>query len=115
VVARPTGAARPAVIGGTNRITTLVLLVGICLIMAALVAPAVRDNDQAGLISGALQLAWGEVPFTHAGFYNYDKQYGTYLLLAVLYRLAPAADPVLTGNLFQVVLLTAALAAVALR
>ena len=82
--------------------------------MAALVAPA-TDNDQAGLISGALQLARGEVPFTFADFYNYDKQYGTYLLLAGLYWLAPAADPVLTGNLFQVVLLAAALAAVALR
>jgi hypothetical protein len=99
----------------TTRKAHLVLLVVICLIMAALVAPAMRDNDQAGLISGALQLARGEVPFTHAGFYNYDKQYGTYLLLAGLYWLAPAADPVLMGNLFQVLLLVAALAAVALR
>ena len=107
--------AQPAAISSVSRFTTLILLIGICLIMAALVASAMRDNDQAGLISGALQLARGEVSFTHAGFYNYDKQYGTYLLLAGLYWLVPAADPVLTGNLFQVLLLVAAFAAMALR
>lgn len=100
---------------GLDKAITLILMGAICILMATLVAPAMRDNDQAGLIAGALQIARGEVPFDQAGFYNYDKQYGTYLLLAALYRIAPAADPVAAGNLLQVALLTVAFGAVAVR
>jgi hypothetical protein len=60
-----------------------------------------RENDQAALVSGALRLATGESSIVSAPFYNYDKQYGTYLALAGLVRLFPKADPVLLGNLFS--------------
>ena len=53
---------------GLDKAITLILMGAICILMATLVAPAMRDNDQAGLIAGALQIARGEVPFDQAGF-----------------------------------------------
>lgn len=63
-----------------------------------------RDNDQAAILSGAWQIAHHQASFFHATFYNFDKQWGAFLVLSWLYRLFPQADPVLAANL----LLTAA-------
>ena len=83
------------------------LLVAVALTFLTLysLGSAFRDNDQAALISGAIQLIRGQMPPLHAAFYNYDKQWGSYFLLTVCSVVWPHADPVLRGNALQVALL----------
>ena len=76
---------------------------------------AVRNNDQIAYLSGATQLSRLQAAPWHTDFYNYDKQYGTYWLLATALRLAPGSDPILTGNIFQVFLFGLALVATVIR
>ena len=45
----------------------------------------IREGDQASLLDGALQLSAGHTPW-QTSFYNYDKQYVTFWLLALLFR-----------------------------
>ncbi len=61
--------------------------------------PVMHESDQASLVSGMTALANGEASVVGATFYNYDKQYGSYWLLAGLRKLMPFGDPVLLGNL----------------
>jgi hypothetical protein len=76
---------------------------------------ALRNNDQAAYLSGAVQLSQFQISPWHADLYNYDKQYGTYWLLATALWLFPKSDPILTGNIVQVFLFGLALAATVLR
>jgi hypothetical protein len=74
-----------------------------------------RDNDQAALLSGGWQIAHHQVPFWHAWFYNYDKQWGTFVALSGMYDLLPRWDPVFVGNLMQVIVVSAAWVTLAFR
>jgi hypothetical protein len=76
----------------------------IALSVAALVpvvGPVMHESDQASLLYGAERLARGAASPWAADFYNYDKQYLTYWLLALLRRLLPGADLVTLGNVFS--------------
>jgi len=46
----------------------------------------IREADQASLLDGMFQLAAGSNPL-HNVFYNYDKQYVTFWVVALLIRL----------------------------
>jgi len=72
------------------------------------VSATFRDNDQATILDSSWQWAHRATPFLHATFYNFDKQWGVFLALGLLFRCFPHADPVLAANL-----LTAAIASVA--
>ena len=63
-----------------------------------------RDNDQASLVNGALQIKAHQVSPWRNGLYNYDKQYGTFVLLALGMRVFPHVDPTVLGNVLQAVL-----------
>lgn len=76
----------------------------LCGFVIPLTSAALRDNDQAAILSGALQLARKEASFWHASFYNYDKQYGTYVLTAGALQLWRKANPVIVGNALQLLL-----------
>ena len=84
-----------------------VLLLQIFLIAFVIVpetGSAFRENDGGSYISGAYQLNHGQASPLHNSLYNYDKQYGAFGLLALAMRLFAAADPLLTANVLQVVL-----------
>jgi hypothetical protein len=72
------------------------------------VIPAVqsvaRDNDQASLVTGAMQIARHQISPFHDGLYLFDKQYGTYFLLAGAFKLLPGIDPLTLGNAILVLL-----------
>ncbi|HEX4231235.1 MAG TPA: hypothetical protein VHZ07_21345 [Bryobacteraceae bacterium] len=95
------------------------LLAYLVVVLLVLVYPftssTFRDNDQAALLSGGWQIAHHQVPFWHAWFYNYDKQWGTFLALGGMYRLLPGWDPVYVGNLMQVIVISAAWITLAFR
>lgn len=81
-----------------HRLTLCVLLASVVVIAFAL-GPVMRESDQASILFGAVQLADGtESPLRNA-HYNYDKQYVTYLLMALARRVAPDVDVVLLGNI----------------
>ena len=64
--------------------------VGVWLGVAVLVllgsGGAMRESDQASIITGALDLAWGGEVFGNEA-YRYDKFFGSYWLLALWYKL----------------------------
>jgi hypothetical protein len=72
------------------------------------VIPAVnsvaRDNDQASLVTGAMQIARHQISPFRDGLYLFDKQYGTYFLLAFVFKLFPDVDPITLGNAVLVLL-----------
>ncbi|MDQ2712301.1 MAG: hypothetical protein M3Y24_08750, partial [Acidobacteriota bacterium] len=70
----------------------------LCLLVCPFVSAVFRDNDQAAILSGSWQIAHRQASFLHATFYNFDKQWGTFLALSALYRLLPRVDPVLAAN-----------------
>ncbi len=74
------------------QICTLLLLV------FPFVSSTFRDNDQATLLGSGWQLAHHQTSFLHATFYNFDKQWLSFLALSWLFRLFPHADPVLAAN-----------------
>jgi len=88
------------------RIRVGLLLIQCCIIAlsATALSSTCRNNDQAAYIGGALQLAHGEARAWAAPFYNYDKQYATYLMVAGLLHLFPQTNPVRLGNLLTFVL-----------
>ncbi len=93
-----------------RRIWTFALLAaGLTTATLLCTGSAFRDNDQAALISGALQLLCGQVSPLHSTFYNYDKQWGSYALLFGAGVAIPLADPILRGNVVQVALLLPAM------
>ena len=63
------------------------------------IGPVMHETDQAALLSGAWKLAQGSSPIWDASFYNYDKQYICYWILAFLFAVFPKCDPVLIGNI----------------
>ena len=63
------------------------------------IGPIMHETDQAALLSGAWKLAQGSSPIWNADFYNYDKQYVCYWILALLFAVFPKFDPVLIGNI----------------
>lgn len=65
---------------------------------------AMRDNDQASLVNGALQIRAHQVSAWRNELYNYDKQYGSFVLLAWLLQLFPHADPTVVSNVMLAVL-----------
>jgi hypothetical protein len=83
------------------RIRVGLLLIQFCLValLATALSSTFRNNDQAAYIGGAIQLAHGDVRGWAAPFYNYDKQYATYLMVAGLVHLFPNENPVWLGNL----------------
>src|SRR5947209_6308928 len=64
-----------------------------------------HESDQAALLLGGWSLATGEASPLHADFYNYDRLFFTYWLLAMLIRVARAfterPDVVLLGNVLS--------------
>jgi hypothetical protein len=79
------------------------LLISTCLIvlLATVLSSAPGNGDQIVYVNGALQLARGEVRASAVPFYNYDKQYGTYLMIAALLHLFPKIDPLWLSNLLD--------------
>jgi hypothetical protein len=70
-----------------------------------MVGGALRDNDQASYISGALQLLSGEQSIWHARLYNYDKQFGSYWLLTAVIAAAGTVHAILATNAAQAAML----------
>ncbi|WP_158941442.1 hypothetical protein [Granulicella sp. S190] len=64
----------------------------------------VRDNDQASLVTGAMQISRHQISPLHDGLYLFDKQYGTYLLLSLVFKFFPGFDPITLGNAIQILL-----------
>ena len=64
------------------------ILLAVIWIAAALWATAaqMRESDQASLLTGAVELARGETSVFGNESYNYDKQYLTYWLVAVVLK-----------------------------
>ena len=85
----PTGAWRGIVLG------CLALAAGVQMMV---VGPVMHEADQASLVGGAWKLAAAESGIYCPGFYNYDKQYGSYWLLAAALKFGPAVDPILLTN-----------------
>jgi hypothetical protein len=63
-----------------------------------------RDNDQASLVTGAMQISRHQISPFRDGLYLFDKQYGTYFLLAFAFKLFPRFDPITLGNAILVML-----------
>jgi hypothetical protein len=85
----------------------------LCAFVLPLTSAAFRNNDQASILSGALQIARGQASFWRAPFFAYDKTYGTYLLLAIALRFIPNTNPVALGNIFEIALLGTAMVSLA--
>jgi hypothetical protein len=88
--------ARPATFG--PRLLVAAALILTAFVLVPIVGPIMHDNDQASLLTGALQLARGAASPWSADFYNYDKQYATYWLLAGAHRVWSQTDVVTLGN-----------------
>ncbi len=57
-----------------------------------------HESDQASFLRGAERLSSGKDSPWAASFYNYDKQFGAYWIVAAVRWAAPGADLVLLGN-----------------
>jgi hypothetical protein len=77
--------------------------------------PVMHDNDQASLLFGVLRLARGVASPWAADFYNYDKQFATYWLLAAARAVLPRVDVVALGNVFSFVIFWGGVVAAVLR
>lgn len=80
--------------------------------VAPLFGPMMHESDQASLLEGAVSIAQTGRLGNHA-FYNYDKQFGSYWIVATVLRfLGVTPDPnavVTTGNAVSVVFFNAGL------
>ncbi len=80
--------------------------------LAPLFGPMMHESDQASLLEGAVSIAQTGQLGNHA-FYNYDKQFGSYWIVATVLRfLGATPDPnavVLAGNAVSVVFFNAGL------
>ncbi len=81
-------------------------------LVAPLFGPMMHESDQASLLEGAVSIAQTGQLGNHT-FYNYDKQFGSYWILATVLRfLGATPDPnavVLAGNAVSVVFFNAGL------
>ena len=91
------------------------LAVSLAVLVYPFTSSTFRDNDQAAILSGAWQIAHHQVAAWHAWFYNYDKQWGTFVILSWMYRLLPRWDPVFVGNLMLVIVMSVAWITLAFR
>jgi hypothetical protein len=87
------------------------LVVWNALFILPMLGPVMHESDQAALIEGALRIAQkGEI--VGVAHYNYDKQYGTYWILAGTYRLLGIRDAsgiLWTANILSLLAVNAAL------
>jgi len=105
-----------------NRPSSLVLPVFLSACALFVVGPAIgaimHESDQASLLRGAYLLSNGANPFA-ADYYNYDKQFLTYWLLAGLFALsrlfAPNPDYVLIGNIASALVFWTSIVALSTR
>jgi hypothetical protein len=72
-----------------------------CAVVIWAVDDAVRHNDQAAYINGGLQIAQGEKLPWHAALFNYDKEFGSYWLIAGVLRILGFGAAVLVTNYAQ--------------
>jgi hypothetical protein len=72
-----------------------------CAVVIWAVDDAVRHNDQAAYINGGLQIAQGEMLPWHAALFNYDKEFGSYWLIAGVLRILGFGAAVLVTNYAQ--------------
>jgi len=79
-------------------------LVLLLLFVFPAVQSVARDNDQASLVTGAMQISRHQISPFRDGLYLFDKQYGTYFLLAFAFKLFPDFDPITLGNATLVLL-----------
>jgi hypothetical protein len=89
----------------------LVLVLGWALVFG----PVMHESDQASLLSGGWLMAHGEQNWLAAPFYNFDKQFLTYWLLAGLIWLLPGVDLVLLGNGLSLLVFAAGLLCLLVR
>ncbi len=94
------GQTRTKVSRGVLLLQMIVLL----MLVWPFVSATFRDNDQATILDSAWQLAHHQASFLHAIFYNFDKQWGVFLVLSWLYRCFPRTDPVLAANVLLTIL-----------
>ncbi len=80
--------------------------------VAPLFGPMMHESDQASLLEGSVSIAQTGRLFDQA-FYNYDKQFGSYWLVAAALKFLSATpdpnDVVMVGNAVSVVLFNAGL------
>jgi hypothetical protein len=80
--------------------------------IAPLCGPVMHESDQASLLEGAVVISQN-ADVVGQGFYNYDKQFGSYWIVAAALKLLGAtADPndvVMVGNAVSVVFFNAGL------
>lgn len=74
-----------------------------CALVLWMVGDALRNNDQAAYLNGGLQIAHGEVLPWHAILFNYDKEFGSYWLIAELLRISGFRSVVLVTNYAQAI------------
>jgi hypothetical protein len=79
-------------------------LVLLLLFVSPAVQSVARDNDQASLVTGAMQISRHQISPLRDGLYLFDKQYGTHFLLAFAFKLFPGFDPITLGNAILVLL-----------
>ena len=84
-----------------SRLLVLVAYLAVCAFVLCVAGDGLRHNDEASYINGALQIAQGSISPWHAIFFNYDKQYGSYWLIAGLFRIAGYSTPIATTNYAQ--------------
>ena len=71
----------------TKNKLSFIIMVGLFSFLAlACLAPVMRESDQASIIDGAVQLARGSA-LSGQEFYNYDLLFGTYWVVAIIYKL----------------------------
>lgn len=74
-----------------------------CVLVFWMVSGAMRHQDQAAYINGAIELAKGEISPWHADLFEYDKEFGSYWLLASVLRASGFRSVVLVTNLLQAI------------
>ncbi|BAY13950.1 hypothetical protein [Calothrix sp. NIES-2098] len=87
-----------------SRVSPWLLALPFLLLTVYATADVIREGDQASLLDGSLQLASGANPWS-TEFYNYDKQYITFWVVALVFWLRRFLELPITevylGNLFS--------------
>ncbi|MDR3514555.1 MAG: hypothetical protein P4M00_01980 [Azospirillaceae bacterium] len=75
----------------------------LCAMIFWMVGDALRENDQAAYLRGAFLLAKSQASPFMADFYDYDKKFASYWLLALVIRICGFAKIALWSNLSQAI------------
>lgn len=67
------------------KVSPLLVAVPFFVLSLSAIADVIREGDQASFLDAALQLASGRNPW-HANFYNYDKQYFAFWIIALVFK-----------------------------